>query len=61
MKRHRCLLLAGLLLAFAYGQTALAQPAHRQHVKYWIVLKDKLDAAGKTTSVEAGYLSARTL
>ena len=57
----RCLLLAGLVLAFAYGQTAQAQPAERQDVKYWIFLKDKLDGAGKTTPVEAGYLTARTL
>ena len=61
MKRPRCLLVAGLLLAFAYGQTALAQQADRQDVKYWIFLKDKLDGAGKTMPVEAGYLSARAL
>ena len=57
----RCLLVAGLALAFAYGQTAQAQPAEHQDVKYWIFLKDKLDGAGKTTPVEAGFLTARTL
>ena len=60
MKRQRCLLIASLVLAFAYGQTTLAQHADRPDVKYWIFLKDKLDAAGKTTPVEADYLSERT-
>ncbi|MCH8962643.1 MAG: hypothetical protein IH820_15345, partial [Bacteroidetes bacterium] len=49
------------MLAFAYGQTALAQQANHQDVKYWIFLKDKLDGAGKTMPVEAGYLTTRAL
>lgn len=56
----RCyLLLAGLVLALTAGQTALAQPADTPETKYWIFLSDKLDAAGKTTTIEAGHLTER--
>ena len=59
MQRIRCLLVVSLFLAFAFNQPALAQQAGRQDVKYWIFLKDKLDGAGKTPTVEAGYLTVR--
>ena len=46
----------GLLLLFcAAAGPALAQ----EEVKSWIFLTDKLDAAGKNTSVEPGYISLR--
>ncbi len=59
VRTPRILLLAGLVLAFAAGQSALAQSA--PETKYWIFLSDKLDDAGKTMTVEAGYLTERAL
>ena len=61
MNWYRYLLVAGLVLVVTFGRTALAQDAERASVKYWIFLTDKLDAAGKTTVVEAGYLTERAL
>ena len=61
MNWYRCLFLAGFVLVVAFGRTAQAQDAEPQPVKYWIFLSDKLDAAGKATVVEAGYLTDRAL
>ncbi|MFQ5569129.1 MAG: S8 family peptidase [Rhodothermales bacterium] len=49
-----------LVLAFALVHTSLAQQPTTS-VKYWILLNDKVGAAGKTTIPETDYLSDRAL
>lgn len=52
--------IAIILAAFVFCSSASAQEAN-QAVKYWVFLTDKIESAGKTASVEAGYLSEAAL
>ena len=62
MNKRSAILLVGLLLSLIFCQASLAWQVDRgQNVKYWVFLKDKADYAGKAASVEADYLSPRTL
>jgi len=55
-------LLAGILLSLSFCQSSWARQNEIDVAeKYWVFLKDKTDFAGKTASVEANYLSARTI
>lgn len=58
--RERMNFIAIMLAAFVFYSSASAQEADKA-IKYWVFLADKIESAGKTASVEAGYLSKAAL